>query len=87
VSDYVIIGASSAIGLALAKQLANEGHAATGTYNNRGPAAIEGVQYLKLNVLEDQPYFSFLPNPVEVLAYCSGSIQLKPFSRIKAADY
>ncbi len=83
---YLIIGASSGIGLQLATTLAAEGNKVIGTYNNH---TIENsnITYHQLNVLDAQINFSFLPEILDGLVYCPGSINLKPFARIKPEDF
>jgi NAD(P)-dependent dehydrogenase (short-subunit alcohol dehydrogenase family) len=85
-ATFVIIGGSSGIGLQLVKQLAGAGHRVTATYNRNGQA-VAGVNYHALDVLQEEPDFSFLPQEIHGLAYCPGNIQLKPFHRFKAADF
>jgi NAD(P)-dependent dehydrogenase (short-subunit alcohol dehydrogenase family) len=84
--NFVVIGASSGIGLQLVKDLAAEGHRVTATCN-RHPQQVQGVAYHPLDVLQEAPDFSFLPATIDGLAYCPGSIQLRNFSRIKPADF
>jgi NAD(P)-dependent dehydrogenase (short-subunit alcohol dehydrogenase family) len=85
-SHFVVIGASSGVGLQVAKNLAEKGHEVTATYH-RHPKELPGVSYVPLDVLNETPDFSFLPPVVHGLVYCPGSIQLKPFARIKEADF
>lgn len=85
-SNVVIIGASSGIGLQTAKSLAAEGHQVTATYNRHAPSG-EGINYHHLDVLQEDADLSFLPSVIHGLVYCPGSIQLKPFGRIKPADF
>lgn len=84
--NFVVIGGSSGIGLQVVKQLVAEGHHVTATYN-RQPREVEGASFHHLDVLQDQPDFSFLPTVIHGLVYCPGTIQLKPFHRIKAPDF
>lgn len=85
-SHFVIIGGSSGIGLHLAKTLGEEGHQVMATFNTH-PQNITGINYHSLDVLQEEPDFSFLPEPIDGLAYCPGNISLKPFNRIKPADF
>ena len=85
-ANYFIVGASSGIGRELAQQLSAQQHQVYGTYN-RNPVTSEQVHYHLLNVLDPQPDTSFLPETVDGLVYCPGSISLKPFARISAEDF
>ena len=84
--NYLIIGASSGIGKALANNLATE-NKVFGTFNNIIKEDENNISYHKLNVLEENIDLSFLPETLHGIAYCPGSINLKPFARIKAEDF
>jgi NAD(P)-dependent dehydrogenase (short-subunit alcohol dehydrogenase family) len=86
--NQVIIGASSGIGRALAQLLVNEGHRVYGTFNKTTENRPEGLTgYTHLNVLDENPDFSFLPENIDGLVYCPGAVNLKPFARIKPEDF
>lgn len=85
---YLIIGASSGIGQELAKQLAESGNSVTATFNKNTPLTeIPNIQYHHLNVLEEIISLDFLPDELTGFVYCPGSINLRPFERIKPADF
>ena len=86
-ANIVIIGASSGIGLALAKQLIAEGNQVYGTFHKTSIAAAGFIRSQSLNVLDEHPDFSFLPDVVDGLVYCPGAAVLKPFARIKPEDF
>jgi NAD(P)-dependent dehydrogenase (short-subunit alcohol dehydrogenase family) len=85
-STFLIIGASSGIGAALAQLLADEGHRVIGTFATH-PMASSQIEFHPLDITVDQPDFSFLPDKIDGLAYCPGAISLKPFHRIKPTDF
>ncbi len=85
---YLIIGASSGIGLQLATTLAAEGNKVIGTFNsNPIENTNTNISYHPLNVLDAVIDFSFLPEVLDGVVYCPGSINLKPFARIKPEDF
>ncbi len=80
---YLIIGASSGIGQSLARILANDGQQVHGTYNKHPANDEENITYHALDVLDESADLDFLPDTLDGLVYCPGSINLKPFHRIK----
>lgn len=87
-STFLIIGASSGIGQKLAEQLAAAGHEVFGTYFKNKPEPLSGsITYHYLDVLDDNSPPDFLPDSLDGLVYCVGSISLRPFERIKPDDF
>ena len=89
---YLIIGASTGIGAALANNLLQNGHEVVGTFNSTAPTIEHpDLQWHQLDVMEEHLDFGFIPNQLNGVAYCPGSINLKPFTRLKpeafAKDY
>lgn len=86
--QYFIIGGSSGIGQELATQLAEAGHSVIATYHTHPPVTTHPqITYHPLNVLEPDFTLDFLPAALDGLVYCPGSINLRPFERIKPADF
>ena len=86
--NYLIIGGSGGIGMALAKQLAQSGNNVIATYNKNEPVQ-EGsnIRFHQLNVLDEIVNVDFLPDDLSGIAYCPGCINLRPFERIKPIDF
>lgn len=80
--NILIIGASSGIGLSLAQKLTAENYNVFGTYRN---TELESSPNLEVHHLDVEKDFNldFLPEQLDGLVYCPGSINLKPFARIK----
>jgi NAD(P)-dependent dehydrogenase (short-subunit alcohol dehydrogenase family) len=84
--NYLIIGASSGIGKALAKNLSQEANVFA-TFNKNEQTSSENLHYRHLNVLDETLDLSFLPEQIDGFAFCPGSINLKPFARIPIHDF
>lgn len=86
-ANYFIVGASSGIGKQLATQLSEAGHKVFGTFNKTAVSEnISNVEYHSMDVLAEVNV-DFLPETIDALIYCPGSINLKPFTRIKVVDF
>ncbi|MEO9477438.1 MAG: SDR family NAD(P)-dependent oxidoreductase [Cyclobacteriaceae bacterium] len=84
---YLIVGGSTGIGFQLVKSLVEEGHEAivvSRTFGNLNE--ILDVQYISYNVTSDEQ-FSLDEEIIDGFVYCPGSINLKPFQRIKPEEF
>jgi NAD(P)-dependent dehydrogenase (short-subunit alcohol dehydrogenase family) len=86
-ANILIIGASSGIGSALATQVSAAGNQVFGTFNKTTKSPDGFTKFQPLNVLDENLDFSFLPDVLDGLVYCPGSVNLKPFARIKPEDF
>ena len=87
-ANYLIIGASSGIGEKLSEKLAESGHQVYGTYHkNELQSENDRIQLFPLNVLDEAISLDFLPENLAGIVYCPGSINLRPFERIKPVDF
>jgi NAD(P)-dependent dehydrogenase (short-subunit alcohol dehydrogenase family) len=78
--QYVIIGGSSGIGAALSKRLGHHS-SVIATHLNSETQDLENVVWHHFDVMS--PKYDWLPETIDGLVYCPGSINLKPFKRIK----
>lgn len=86
--NYFIIGGSSGIGRALSKQLTTAGNQVYGTYYKNQPNDVQPNEHFTfLDVTDENLNLDFLPETIDGLIYCPGSINLLPFARIKPADF
>jgi NAD(P)-dependent dehydrogenase (short-subunit alcohol dehydrogenase family) len=86
-SVYVIIGGSSGIGLQLTQQLTEAGHRVYATYHKNKIEDQDLASCHSLNVLDESLSLAFLPETIDGLVYCPGSINLKPFQRLQSQDF
>jgi len=84
--NYLIIGASSGIGKALAEILSANGNRVTGTYHQTDVQDTENINYFPLDVRAEFD-LDFLPPHLDGLVYCPGTINLLTFKRIKPEAY
>lgn len=78
--NVVIIGASSGVGLATAELLGAQGAQIYAISRNEPqlPLSLQ-YEYYRHDILEDDFPTDFLPETIDALIYCPGSINLKPF--------
>ncbi|MBN2394898.1 MAG: SDR family oxidoreductase, partial [Candidatus Atribacteria bacterium] len=87
-ANYLIVGASSGIGKRLTEKMAQSGHQVFGTFHrNELQATNSNIHYFPLNILDENISLDFLPESLSGLVYCPGSINLRPFARMKPADF
>ena len=86
--NILIIGASSGIGKKLAIALSKEEYRVFGTYySNQSVETLPNLSYCCYDAMGEGEDFEFLPDTLDGLVYCPGSINLKPFSRIKPEEF
>lgn len=86
--NFLIIGASSGVGKGIADQLSALGHQVYGTYcKNKIHSENAFVQYQYADVLDENFSLDFLPETLKGAIYCPGSINLRPFERLKPSDF
>lgn len=85
--NYIVIGGSSGIGKELVGLLEGPEANIIATYNTNEIQDRQNVRYIKLDVKNDTLNLDDLPETIHGLAYCPGSINLKPFHRFKEEDF
>ncbi len=84
--NFAIIGASSGIGAEIARLLSEEG-AQLYTYSRRAPAVLPpNAHWEAVDITADDFRLEHLPEILNGVVYCPGSISLKPLGRIRPED-
>lgn len=85
---YFIVGGSSGIGFEIVKELSNRGdeiYVASRTSDKL--TGLRGVHHLRFDVSQPPDLLEGLPEVLHGLAYCPGTIRLKPFQRLTREDF
>ena len=86
--NFFIVGGSSGIGLEIVKTLhENENEIYVGSRTNDALTGLDGLHHLTLDVKADPINFEGLPEVLNGLVYCPGTIRLKPFQRLTIDDF
>ena len=85
--NYVIIGGSSGIGESLVQLLTNEDSVVWASYLNNEKTNQGNVKYFKFDATADTLNLEDFPEKIDGIAYCPGSINLKPFHRISEENF
>jgi 3-oxoacyl-[acyl-carrier protein] reductase len=80
--NFAVIGGTKGIGHHLVVALAEAGHKVTAFARNAPTEAVPGVQYHTFDAALPLDA-ALLPDPLHGLAYCPGTINLKPFNALK----
>lgn len=86
--NYLIIGASGGIGQAIASQLLDKSHAVYATFCSN-PISLEHSNLTTghFDVLNSDEFSFDLPEVIDGLIYCPGTINLKPYNALKDSDF
>lgn len=86
--NILIIGGSSGIGEQLAKQMSLRSRVYSTFYTKKEPTEKSAqLSYSYCNVMDEEQDLNYLPEQLHGLAYCPGSINLKPFTRIRPEEF
>ena len=82
--NYVIVGGSHGIGFGLVQRLVVAGHSVTVLSRTAAQlAGLTGVNHVTVDVTTDEISPEILPDSIDGLAYCPGSINLRSFRGLK----
>ncbi|MEM7697576.1 MAG: SDR family oxidoreductase [Verrucomicrobiota bacterium] len=83
----IIIGGSSGIGFELASELLASGNQVSTACREEGRLGeLPGIEYQAFDATQPDAELS-LPETLDSLIYCPGTIQLKPFHRLSVEDF
>lgn len=86
--DFVVIGGSSGIGLEITRRLTESNQRVTMVSRSTHTVnQLKAVSHLSLDVTRDDIDPASVPERIQGLAYCPGSIRLRPFHRLKPDDF
>lgn len=83
-----IVGGHSGIGLEMVNILNNGQHDIyVGSRTEKSTADISGVHHLSFDATDESLQIEALPETLDGLAFCPGTIRLKPFQRLTVSDF
>ncbi len=85
--NYIVAGGSSGIGLELVKKLALEGTVYVLSRSQDSLSNIENVIPITIDLAKDEIPADALPEVIHGIAYCPGTINLKPFRSLKLEQF
>ena len=86
--NFLVVGGSSGIGLEITKLLHEQGNTVfVGSRSNDALAQLDGLHHLAIDVQADPLNLEGLPEVLNGLVYCPGTIRLKPFHRLTMDDF
>ncbi|MBT0608160.1 SDR family NAD(P)-dependent oxidoreductase [Aequorivita echinoideorum] len=83
--NILLIGGSYGIGAEIANELKNENNIIIASRSN--DSLPDGVKHIKFDALEDDIEKIELPDCIDGLVYCPGSINLKPFKSMSIESF
>lgn len=85
--NLLVIGGSSGVGSEIVKQLSSQGdHVFVASRGEGDLAGLPGVSWQGYDVTDREAVLT-LPERLDGLVYCPGTIQLKPFGRLSDEDF
>ena len=84
--NILLIGGSYGIGLAITKELANNNKVYVASRTSEGLQGLN-VTHITFDALTDDLNVALLPEKIDGLVYCPGSINLRPFRGLKLETF
>ena len=84
--NYLVIGGSSGIGKEISEIL-SKGDVVFSTSRNILSGTNENIRHIRYDVLEDELDPELLPPQIDGFVYCPGTINLRPFRRLKLETF
>ena len=85
--NYLVVGGSSGIGLELVRTLLDDGHIVYAASRQMRELPAE-AKFIELDILGDVSILKTeVPDELHGIAYCPGTINLKPFGRLTEDDF
>jgi NAD(P)-dependent dehydrogenase (short-subunit alcohol dehydrogenase family) len=87
--NYLVVGGSTGIGRKISERLIDEGHHVFIASRNAKSRldSNESQTIVDIDATSSDADWSFLPDTLDGLIYCGGTINLKPFKRLKSEDF
>ena len=86
--NFIVVGGSSGIGFELTRRLVDDGHQVTVLSRTAGQLTkLDLIRHVPYDAIKDDFPSDALPDQLYGLAYCPGSIRLRPFARLTADDF
>ena len=85
--NIIIVGASSGIGEGLVKKMSEKNTIFAYSRSKRNMDENQNVQFKSLDVTAEKIDLGELPDVIDGLVYCPGTINLKPFRRLTEEDF
>ncbi|MFZ1201158.1 MAG: SDR family oxidoreductase [Desulfobacterales bacterium] len=86
--NYIVVGGSSGIGFELTRRLVGEDRKVTVLSRSIGQlSGLSEARHVPFDVTKDEFPSDGLPDKLSGLAYCPGSIRLRPFARLTEEEF
>ncbi|MBK9152538.1 MAG: SDR family oxidoreductase [Saprospiraceae bacterium] len=80
--NFLIVGGTKGIGRAVVENLSSQGHNVYALARHAPDFALPGVQFRTMDIVSDDMGSLQLPEVLDGMVYCPGTINLKPFKSV-----